>query len=667
MSDLIQKVITGEVSLKQYTDTELETLTYEVLTHLPLASILKLKANLKGREIEQSRKVIGRIVHPDSDISIAGLDIELWERDPFGLKNYLGSGVSDKTGNFEIYYDPKAAGLGDAPDLELKILDAPQTAIVDGKTIKRKNLIEVIKGDDNVTTDVYDFGVIEISYYEYDPEYRLFSYALPKSIKHDFVPEALAITMQSVAKYGKTMNELIQRNRLNPNEPSYEEIQNSFPETLTTILEKQNPGYTRSDEFFGERMLNGFNPIIFKKDKENPNLYTTSFNGDKFELTGKIDLPNYKVKFELKDEKLLPVEITLQFREDNATQPNPPMKAPQTYTPADGNKWLQAKRVVRATHLGVLGEVKAHLSQTHFNIEQYAISFLRNIRKNPLREFLYPHLKEVVHINKFGRGILMNPEEGFFAKLEPMKVNPDMLKWVRSNMGSYDWTDWKPRKPLCNSHNFAKLANLYWDILTNHVDSFFASNHEEIVKNWSEILRFSDELVLHSVPYVSLTMEQVDDGDEWYDWNEIEHSSNPRREIDGEVKAIRPITASEQPSQQDIENLKQVCRYLIYQCTFWHSWVHNEHNPEFGELKYGDLLRNGSMGDEDDENVLPGLQVASIILAVSHMLTNFTYGYMLKNEDGDVPPELVKLIESKRSEFEQLGFDLNTLRSRLNS
>ena len=35
---------------------------------------------------------------------------------------------------------------------------------------------------------------------------------------------------------------------------------------------------------------------------------------------------------------------------------------------------------------------------------------------------------------------------------------------------------------------------------------------------------------------------------------------------------------------------------------------------------------------------MPGQEPAAIILGASNMLTNFTYGYMLKNEDGDVPP-----------------------------
>jgi hypothetical protein len=667
MANFIQRIVSGEVSLEQYSNTEKELLAYKILEDLPLTSILKLKEELKGKVIKQSRKVIGKIVHKDSDIPIPNLEVELWDRDPFGLSDYLGSGVTNKHGEFEIFYDPSLAGFGDVPDLDFKIFDVPQTLIIDGKTVKKRNLIEVVKGAENVTQEVYDFGTVQLSFYEYDPEYSLFPYALPNSIRHDFVPEALAITLQSVAKYGKTMNELIQRNRRDPNQPSYAEIQKSFPETLTLILEKERKGYTRSDEFFGEKMLNGFNPLILKKDKNNPSLYTTSFNGEKFDLTGKIDLPNYKVKFELKNDQLLPVEITLQFREDNNTKPNPQMKQPQTYTPADGKKWLQAKRVVRGTHLGVLGEVKGHLAQCHFDMEQYAIALLRNVRKNPLRDLLYPHLKEVVHINKFGRKILMDAQEGFFAKLEPMFINPDMLQWVRSCMGTYDWTDWRPRTPLCESHTFAKLGNLCWELISTHVDSFFAANHDEIVRNWDEIFRFSEELVQHSVPYLTLSMEQVDDGDEWYDLNEIQHSSNPRREINGEVKAVRPITSSQQPTVQDIENLKQVARYVIYQCTFWHTWIHNEHNPEFVELKYGGLLRNGSMGDEEDENVLCDRQAASIIVAVSHMLTNFKYGYILKNEDGDVPSQLIELFKSKKPEFEKLGYDLNNLRSRINS
>jgi hypothetical protein len=667
MTNFIQSILSNEASLEAYADTEKELLVFKLISILPVSSILKVRQQLKEKVVSASYTAIGKIVHLESAIPIPGLELELWDRDLFGMKDFLGTGITGQDGSFEIFYDPKAAGFGDDADLELRVFDPPQIVTVDGKIVKRKNLIEVIKGPDNVQ-GAYDFGKLSIAYYEYDQDYaKFFPYCIPKSIKHDFVPDALGMTLKSVAQYGQIMDEIVQKNRREPNQPSYDEIQKSFPETITTTLERERPGYTRSDEFFGDRMLNGFNPVLFKKDKTNPALYTTSFNGEQFTLTGKIDLPNYKVKFEMKNDQLFPVEITLQFRANNSLTINPPLQDAQTYTPNDGKRWLQAKRVVRATHIGVLGEVKAHLSHCHFNMEQYSISLLRHVRKNPIRGLLYPHLKEVVHINNFGRRILMDPKGGFFAKLEPMPIIPDMLQWVRSNLGSYDWTDWQPRKPLCNSHTYAKIGNLYWGILTTYLDSFFDEHHAEIVKNWDEIFRFSEELVQRSVPYVAVTMEQVDDGDEWYDLNEVDHSANPRREVNGEIKAIRPIASSIVANEQDIANLKQVCKYLIYQCTYWHSCIHNEHNPEFGELKYGALLSNGSMGDEDDNQVMPGQEAASIILGASHMLTNFKYGYILKNEDGDVPSKLVELVTSKRAEFEALGFDLNTLRSRLNS
>jgi hypothetical protein len=667
MSNFIKSIFSDEASLSAYADTEKELLVFKLISLLPVASLLKVKHQLKEEIVSESYTAIGKIVHDISAIPIPDLEIELWHRDLFGMKDFLGHGVTDLNGSFEIFCDPKTTRFRDNADLEIRVFDPPQTSIVNGEVVKRKNLIEVMRGHNNIQGS-YDFGQHSIDYYEYDQEYaKFFPYCTPKSIKHDFVPAALGMTLKSVAKYGQIMDKILQKNRQNPDEPSYAEIQKSFPETSTIILERERPNYTRSDEFFGDRMLNGFNPVLFKKDKNNPAIYITSFNGEQFTLTGKIDLPNYKVKFELKDNQLFPIEITLQFRDNNSTEANPPLKNPETYTSEDGNKWLQAKRVVRATHIGVLGEVKAHLSHCHFNMEQYSISLLRNVRKNPIRDLLYPHLKEVVHINNFGRRILMDPKGGFFAKLEPMPIIPDMLQWIRSNLGSYDWTDWQPRKPLCDSHTYAKVGNLYWDVLTDYIDSFFDEYHNEIVENWIEVFRFSEDLVQHSVPYVALTMEEVDDGNEWYDFNEIDISSNPRREVDGQIKAIRPITSSKIANEQDIANLKQVCKYLIYQCTYWHSCIHNEHNPEFGELKYGALLSNGSMGDEDDEHVMPGQEAASIILGASHMLTNFKYGYILKNEDGDISPKLVELVARKKAEFEKLGFDLNTLRSRLNS
>ncbi|MHC5718491.1 MAG: transthyretin-like family protein, partial [Nostoc sp.] len=143
MSNLIQRIIAGEVSLEEYTKTEKERLVYKILSDLPLSSILKIKQELKGNVIAKSRRALGKIVHRDSLIPIPNLSLELWDRDPLGLKDYLACGETDKIGNFEIMYDPKAGGFGDAPDLELRIFDPPQNVFIDGKKSELRNLIEV--------------------------------------------------------------------------------------------------------------------------------------------------------------------------------------------------------------------------------------------------------------------------------------------------------------------------------------------------------------------------------------------------------------------------------------------------------------------------------------------------------------------------------------------
>ena len=54
-------------------------------------------------------------------------------------------------------------------------------------------------------------------------------------------------------------------------------------------------------------------------------------------------------------------------------------------------------------------------------------------------------------------------------------------------------------------------------------------------------------------------------------------------------------------------------------------------------------------------------------LRVSHSLTGFDYGMMMKNEDGDVPEALLRVLEARREAFAAAGYDLSSLRSRLNS
>ncbi|WP_223007659.1 hypothetical protein [Cylindrospermopsis curvispora] len=58
---------------------------------------------------------------------------------------------------------------------------------------------------------------------------------------------------------------------------------NSGGLSLTINLDREKPGYTRNDEYFVLRVLNGMNPALFKLKKDNPNQLKVTFDWDDYE------------------------------------------------------------------------------------------------------------------------------------------------------------------------------------------------------------------------------------------------------------------------------------------------------------------------------------------------------------------------------------------------
>jgi hypothetical protein len=48
------------------------------------------------------------------------------------------------------------------------------------------------------------------------------------------------------------------------------------------------------------------------------------------------------------------------------------------------------------------------------------------------------------------------------------------------------------------------------------------------------------------------------------------------------------------------------------------------------------------------------------------LLSEIEYGYILKNEDGDIPPELRNILLSAKKEFAKLNFDVSKIRALIN-
>ncbi|WP_434417893.1 acetoacetate decarboxylase family protein [Nannocystis pusilla] len=96
----------------------------------------------------RSHKTVGKLVLAATGEPLPGVELELWDSDVL-RGDFLGHGVSDAFGNFEIYYNPLDAGRFDRPDLELRVIERSEQARV---------VVQTFPGADDAQALVHDFG-----------------------------------------------------------------------------------------------------------------------------------------------------------------------------------------------------------------------------------------------------------------------------------------------------------------------------------------------------------------------------------------------------------------------------------------------------------------------------------------------------------------------------
>lgn len=464
-----------------------------------------------------------------------------------------------------------------------------------------------------------------------------------------------------------------------PETISLAEIQADYPENLTVCIEKKLPGFTRSDKWFGERMMNGMNCGSFMPDSNNPNHYWISYFGlCMYEHNLEYALPDVDIKFELGADGLpLPIEIHTTGAL-NAIDKDPWQK--RVFTPQDGDLWLAAKRIARVNG-AVSTEVDEHFTGTHLNTEQYSIAVHRNFHFSPLSCLLRPHTKEVALINSAADKNII----GGYLPTATALTEKGLIDRTFDMMGVHDWKDWKPMKPLSEKHHYALAENLFWQIVVDFVDVFFSENLEEIKKHWMEVYYFSEDLVHHSVPvfmsevdWQSLTpnqRKQAERRKKYYAFMNHFDFDKPRERVNGQVKTISPITKRkvyDELHPEEMDNLKKACQYTIMMATFMHTWINEHQYDDLGEILYncGGLrfgtTEIGVLAPESDLKIAPDKTRATQMLWFTNFLSRTEYGFITKNEEGDVNPMFTKLLEEKREEFAIWGVDIDDIESRTN-
>ena len=450
-------------------------------------------------------------------------------------------------------------------------------------------------------------------------------------------------------------------NRYTPSQPSLRKIQAAYPPSKSMLLDQEQPDHSRSDAYFGHRVLNGMCASNLDRHPDNPTQLWLYHHWQSYTAQSEYQLPNIDMRFALKNEQLIPTAITLFMRNQQTDEVER-----CHFCPEDGAGWENAKHAARVS-LMLQAEIDSHLTTTHLNLEQYAIPIYRNIRLNPLRRLLYPHLKEVVAANRQADHLLLGID-GFIARGSALPTAA-IEKRITHVLGGLDWANWAPRAPLCESHRFAHVANLYWEILGDFVDAFFAEYQSRIAAHWNEVFLFSQELVTRAMPaflcqHMQHTLNQSPIPN-WFNPNErikvnLTHSGST---------AITPVTTRQTPNEADLVNLKQLCRYIIMHATFLHSWANLEQYADTGEIAFAGLglrFNGAALTEKFTKAQLPPPRVALDQPYLAYFLSEVKHGFVMNNEDRDIHPDLINRLEQHRGQFSALGFDVDEISSRIN-
>ena len=621
----------------------------------------------------------------DADSPIVGMHLELWARTYWGGYRKLNIGRSNRKGKFRIAYDLDYVHRFYIRKVWLAVYQTGyEHFTANGQhspTITEFKRIPIKKGD--LVGIEYCCRQVQLFYWEYRKDTPLprvvikdhdvdapdeYSPGFNEEIEKTFVPIEL-IKLKHLRKI-----------KLNSG-LTYQQIVDDYPENLTVCMEKQQPGITRGDDWFGKRMMNGMYACDFDRDPKNPDLFWVHHHWGSYDKKYHYyAMPDVDMWFKLKEDGLpTPVKITLT---GPLTAQEKNEKQKRTFTPADGEKWLAAKRICRVS-AGLNAELSHHFAGTHVNTEQYAIACFRNLRHNPIAGLLKSFLRSVVLVNHTADRILIG--NGYITSacaLTPKGID----QVVYNTMGTLDWKGFQPMQPISEAHTYAKAANLFWNIVFEFVSNYIdePENKALIKKYWFEIYCFSEDIVNHSVPFFICNYLQnalldgngkLKDGINWYQHHHRMDLNSERPVVNGIQRAVSRITDKEDRNDvtdEDYNNLKQACTYMIFQATFGHTWSNSKQYDDIGEVLYCSLgLRfgdgpDGVMGHESDHSIAPDLTRSTQMMWWSNMLSKTGYGYIIADEDKDVPPALKESLEKHRQAFADLDLNIDIIQSRTN-
>lgn len=218
-------------------------------------------------------RLVGRVIHSGdrgNGSPIHHLHLEFWGRTRLGGWRKLSQGRTDKDGYFALPFDLREARRLWVKSLTFEIHTTTRVYFKEDDPHFHYDLFhsQAVTKSDLIGLD-YNLRTIRLDYWLYRedaPTPRASVSDVTADDSEKYSEGRVNALMEQILPFELTKIKHLDQIKLEPGTLTIPEIQADYPLNLTTCIEKHLPGYTRGDDWFGERMMNGMNRGLFEED-----------------------------------------------------------------------------------------------------------------------------------------------------------------------------------------------------------------------------------------------------------------------------------------------------------------------------------------------------------------------------------------------------------------
>lgn len=571
---------------------------------------------IRGDGYEGYGRIVKGVLTNSNSEAYADKKVRVFVKDWFGIPYYVGKGKTDKNGYFKIKYRWTSGMFS----FNYRVVVAVVERIPFSESLKfAKQTIscETIERKASVQQSKIDIGIHKLSV-----NFRgAASYSKEERVER-LSPAQIKVLTQVQKPSRIPSPDYLKRFLVAVFPPMIKRVFANFPglsaQTAQKIFDTLSQPYERypnTPEALIDCLLNTVCAVPYKKEGDEvswtANWDVGPLTGERVDFDKEDSLPNVKVTAVIIDEKVVCQSIEIQFRKE-ASQKIDPDKVSKNQ--------LEWACYIAKSVFALKGEIEEHLAKGHLLVGIDAEKFFKYIKpENPIFKALAPHLLMVDFINWAGSlGIIF--DEGSVLEALTALMGKSLGEFFVSGIvdrANYLAEEDELVQPsLSDDHHKAKAEKAHLKVLQKYVEEFIEKNEEEIEKYWKEI----------------------------YQWSKSVNKSCP---------AIPKITKSKTtPSEQDFERLKARMVRLLFLATIGHGIIHGSQAVLMNIFSASLGLEKKALKEKNfahDGNTKTSQ--AAYQLFIAHALMRFNTNKLIDNREGNIDPDLLKIIDEHRKEY----------------